>query len=287
MAASAHPTATPVEITTVIVRPGESVEAAAGRAGARAEDARVAGGLIDAAMVERGVESGTPLRIALSPGGGARLMAVSLRGADGSTVAVTRDYDGRLHLTPAQAEGRSVTLADAEFEASLGEAQARAAPTTVLGLPIPGARISSDYGLRSHPLLGYSRMHQGIDYAAPAGTPVLAAATGLVAQAQPLGGYGNWLRISHADGWDTGYAHLASYAAGIRAGALVRQGQIVGFVGATGLTTGPHLHYEVWLHGVRVNPARAPFAPAEGGRDGNTRFASFNASTAGLRFARL
>jgi murein DD-endopeptidase MepM/ murein hydrolase activator NlpD len=116
--------------------------------------------------------------------------------------------------------------------------------------------------MRHHPILGYSRLHQGVDFAAPLGTPVLAAGDGVVVEARPWQGYGNWLRIRHAGGWQTGYAHLAAYVGGVGPGVRVRQGEVVGYVGQTGLATGPHLHYEVWLDGVRVDPMRAVSAPA-------------------------
>jgi len=128
----------------------------------------------------------------------------------------------------------------------------------LLRTPVDGARVSSVFGMRHHPILGYSRMHQGVDFAAPAGTPVVAAGDGVVVEAQSLGGYGRWLRIRHAGGWDTAYAHLSAYAAGVRPGLAVRQGEVVGFVGATGEATGPHLHYEVWKDGDRVDPATVP-----------------------------
>jgi murein DD-endopeptidase MepM/ murein hydrolase activator NlpD len=101
-------------------------------------------------------------------------------------------------------------------------------------------------------------MHQGIDFAAPTGTPVVAAGDGEVVEAGPRAGYGNWLRIRHADGWDTAYAHLSGFAAGLKPGLAVRQGEVVGFVGESGEATGPHLHYEVWRDGVRVDPATVP-----------------------------
>jgi len=106
-------------------------------------------------------------------------------------------------------------------------------------------------------VLGYTRAHQGIDFGAGTGTPILAAGDGVVLQASPWGGYGNWLRIRHSAGWDTGYGHISRYAAGIHPGAHVRQGQVVAYVGATGLATGPHLHYEIWKNGQRVNPIGA------------------------------
>jgi murein DD-endopeptidase MepM/ murein hydrolase activator NlpD len=116
-------------------------------------------------------------------------------------------------------------------------------------------RISSTFGVRTHPISGYRKMHQGIDFAAGTGTPVIAPADGVVVEARRWGGYGNWLRIRHSNGLDSGYGHLSRYASGIRAGARVRQGQVVAYVGSTGASTGAHLHYELWRRGQRINPA--------------------------------
>jgi murein DD-endopeptidase MepM/ murein hydrolase activator NlpD len=140
------------------------------------------------------------------------------------------------------------------------DSEGRSARTQLLRTPVIGARITSSFGMRSHPIFGYTLMHQGVDFAAPLGTPVLAAGDGVVEEARSWAGYGNWLRIRHGGGWETGYAHLASYATGLKAGNAVRQGDVVGYVGQTGLATGPHLHYETWLAGRRVDPARAAFA---------------------------
>ena len=127
----------------------------------------------------------------------------------------------------------------------------------LLRTPVDGAHVTSSFGMREHPLLGYTRMHQGIDFGAETGAPVLAAGDGVVAERRVWGGYGNWLRIRHAGGWETGYGHLSAYAQGLYPGMRVTQGQVVGYVGATGLATGPHLHYEVWRGGLRVNPVGA------------------------------
>jgi murein DD-endopeptidase MepM/ murein hydrolase activator NlpD len=130
----------------------------------------------------------------------------------------------------------------------------------LLRTPVDGARMSSNFGMRRHPILGFMRMHQGVDFAAGTGTPVLAAGDGVVVEARRWGGYGNWLRIRHAGGFETGYGHLSRYAKGIRPGMKVHQGQLVAYVGSTGASTGPHLHYETWLKGKRVSPvgARVP-----------------------------
>ncbi|RZJ29687.1 MAG: M23 family metallopeptidase [Brevundimonas sp.] len=118
-----------------------------------------------------------------------------------------------------------------------------------------GFRISSSFGFRRHPIAGFRKMHQGIDFAAGMGTPVVAPADGVVVEARRWGGYGNWLRIRHPNGLETGYGHLSRYGSGIRAGQRVRQGQVVAYVGSTGASTGPHLHYEIWRGGQRINPA--------------------------------
>lgn len=127
----------------------------------------------------------------------------------------------------------------------------------LLRTPVDGARLTSGFGKRRHPILGYARAHQGVDFGAGSGTPVLAAGDGVVVRTGRWGGYGNWLQIRHAGGWDTGYAHLSRYARGLRPGMKVRQGQVVAYVGSTGMSTGPHLHYEVWQRGRRVNPVGA------------------------------
>ncbi|WP_137126817.1 M23 family metallopeptidase [Roseomonas sp. HF4] len=124
-----------------------------------------------------------------------------------------------------------------------------------LRTPLDGARISSHFGNRRHPILGYTRMHAGMDFAAPTGTPVYAAGNGVVASIRHERGYGKIVRIRHPGGIETRYAHLSRFARGIRAGRPVRQGDVIGAVGSTGLSTGPHLHYEVVVGGRPVNPA--------------------------------
>ena len=139
----------------------------------------------------------------------------------------------------------------------------------LLRTPVDGARMTSRFGLRRHPILGYQKMHQGIDFGAGSGTPILAAGDGVVVEARRWGGYGNWVRIRHSGGWETGYAHMSRYGKGIRAGQRVAQGQVIGYVGTTGRSTGPHLHYEVWLKGRRINPvgAKVPQGTILAGRE--------------------
>ena len=124
----------------------------------------------------------------------------------------------------------------------------------LLRTPVDGARLSSTFGMRRHPILGYSRMHKGVDFAAPSGTPIYAAGSGRVVAAGRNGGYGNYIRVRHSGEYSTAYAHLSRFAKGIRPGQRVRQGQVIGYVGTTGRSTGPHLHYEVLRNDQQINP---------------------------------
>jgi len=120
--------------------------------------------------------------------------------------------------------------------------------------PIDGARLSSGFGMRRHPILGYTKMHKGVDFAAPKGTPVMASGNGVVRHARWHGGYGNFIELTHTNAYSTGYGHLSRFARGIKPGAKVRQGQVIAYVGSTGRSTGPHLHYEVMLKTKQINP---------------------------------
>lgn len=120
--------------------------------------------------------------------------------------------------------------------------------------PINGARLSSSFGMRRHPVLGYNRLHRGTDFAAPTGTPIYAAGSGVVEVAGWQGAYGRYVKLQHPNGWETAYAHMSRFASGVRAGSRVRQGEVIGYVGTTGRSTGPHLHYEVLQNGAHVNP---------------------------------
>ena len=119
--------------------------------------------------------------------------------------------------------------------------------------PINGARLSSPFGMRKHPILGYNKKHLGTDFAAPMGTPIMASGSGTIVLAKWCGGGGNCIKIKHNSTYQTVYAHMKSFAAGMKAGKKVRQGQIIGYVGSTGMSTGPHLHYEVIVNGKKVN----------------------------------
>ena len=119
--------------------------------------------------------------------------------------------------------------------------------------PINGARLSSSYGMRKHPIDGFNKMHRGTDFAAPEGTPIMASGNGIVKKAGWCGGGGNCIKIKHNSTYQTVYAHMSKFARGIKSGVRVKQGQTIGYVGSTGKSTGPHLHYEVIVNGKRVN----------------------------------
>ena len=124
---------------------------------------------------------------------------------------------------------------------------------SLMKTPINGARLSSSFGMRKHPILGYNKMHKGTDFAAPSGTPIMASGSGRITRARWCGGGGNCVKIKHNSTYETIYAHMKAFAKGIKEGRKVKQGQIIGYVGSTGLSTGPHLHYEVLVNGKKVN----------------------------------
>ena len=124
---------------------------------------------------------------------------------------------------------------------------------SLMKTPINGARLSSSFGMRKHPILGYNKMHRGTDFAAPSGTPIMASGSGTITRARWCGGGGNCVKIKHNSTYETIYAHMKAFAKGIKEGRKVKQGQIIGYVGSTGLSTGPHLHYEVVVNGKKVN----------------------------------
>lgn len=138
-----------------------------------------------------------------------------------------------------------------------------------LRTPMDASKVTSRFGLREHPILGYSAMHAGVDFGAPTGTPILAAGAGKVTMAGSNGGYGIFVKLEHTREIGTGYAHMARLGPGIKPGVTVRQGQVIGFVGSTGMSTGPHLHYEFYRGGRAVNPLAQKFAmqASVGGRD--------------------
>ena len=130
------------------------------------------------------------------------------------------------------------------------------AAKALMRTPIDGARLSSGFGRRKHPILGYTKMHKGVDFAAPRGTPIYAAGNGTVTYAGRKGGYGNFISIRHNGTYTTAYAHMKGFRRGVRKGSRVNQGQVIGYVGTTGRSTGPHLHYEIRKNNRQANPLR-------------------------------
>ncbi len=127
---------------------------------------------------------------------------------------------------------------------------------SILKTPLDGARLSSNFGMRKHPISGYNKMHKGVDFAAPLGTPIYAGGNGVVEYVGKNGGYGNYIRIRHNNEYKTAYAHLSSFKKGISKGVRVNQGDVIGFVGSTGNSTGPHLHYEIIFQNKQINPLK-------------------------------
>ncbi|MBG78230.1 MAG: peptidase M23 [Alphaproteobacteria bacterium] len=143
------------------------------------------------------------------------------------------------------------------------DADGRSIRKTLMKTPVDGARLSSGFGMRHHPVLGYNKMHKGTDFAAPTGTPIYAAGDGTVEYAGRKGAYGNYVRIRHNGTLKTAYAHMHKFAKGISSGTRVEQGEVIGYIGTTGRSTGPHLHYEVLENNVQVNPNRVDLPVGE------------------------
>jgi murein DD-endopeptidase MepM/ murein hydrolase activator NlpD len=140
------------------------------------------------------------------------------------------------------------------------DAHGQSARSMLMKTPVDGARITSGFGMRFHPILGYTRMHKGIDFGVPTGTPVMAAGSGVIKQEGWSNGYGKLLVIDHQNNYATAYGHLSRFAPGLHVGSRVRQGQVVAYSGMTGMATGPHLHYEIRIGGNQVNPASVKVA---------------------------
>jgi len=151
--------------------------------------------------------------------------------------------------------GREITLYKFGDDKSYGyfDINAKSVEKALMKTPINGARLSSSFGMRKHPIKGFNKMHTGTDFAAPMGTPIQASGSGTITRAKWCGGGGNCIKIKHNSTYETIYAHMKNFAQGMKVGKKVRQGQIIGYVGSTGMSTGPHLHYEVVINGKKVN----------------------------------
>lgn len=173
------------------------------------------------------------------------------------------DEDGNLARTgdvlfaSLELSGRTIAIyryTDQDGFTDFYDGKGRSLRKALLRTPIDGARISSGFGMRKHPILGYSKMHKGLDFGAPSGTPIFAAGAGTVVEMGHNGGYGNYVRIKHNGVYQTAYAHASRFAKGLKVGKKVKQGDVIAYVGATGRATGPHLHYEVMIDGKQVDP---------------------------------
>ena len=151
--------------------------------------------------------------------------------------------------------GRDITLYKFGDDKDYGyfDINGKSVEKALMKTPINGARLSSRYGMRKHPILGFTKLHTGTDFAAPMGTPIMASGSGTITRAKWCGGGGNCIKIKHNSTYETIYAHMKNFAAGMKAGKKVRQGQIIGYVGSTGMSTGPHLHYVVIINGKKIN----------------------------------
>ena len=162
---------------------------------------------------------------------------------------------GRIIFASMYVNGEEINLYNFKYnnQEEYYDIKGKSITKSLMKTPINGARLSSSFGMRKHPILGYNKMHRGTDFAAPSGTPIMASGSGTVTRARWCGGGGNCVKIKHNSTYETIYAHMKAFAKGIKEGRKVRQGQIIGYVGSTGLSTGPHLHYEVLVNGKKVN----------------------------------
>lgn len=260
-----------------------------------------AGGIIENSLFVAGEQAGVPVPVLVQlirayswdvdfqrdirPGDGFELMYDRLVDSRGQTV-----HHGDVAFAALTLSGQRQALY--RFTRDNGEEgffdpSGKSARKALLRTPVDGARLSSGYGRRKHPILGYTRMHKGVDFAAPKGTPIYAAGSGTIDVAGRNGGYGKYVRIRHNGSYSTAYAHMNGFAKGISRGSRVKQGQVIGYVGSTGSSTGPHLHYEVIRDGRQMNPMKVkmPAGPKLVGKE-RERFLAYIAETDSL-FASL
>lgn len=179
---------------------------------------------------------------------------------------------GNILFSKMTLDGRDLALyryEDRDGEVAYFDANGKSSRRSLMRTPIDGARISSGFGVRKHPVLGYTKMHKGVDFAAPRGTPIYAAGDGKIVKIGPFSSFGNYVRIRHGNNLETAYAHMKGFKSGLHAGSRVKQGEVIGYVGTTGRSTGPHLHYEVLQAGKQVNPNKLniPQSNALAGRE--------------------
>ena len=169
---------------------------------------------------------------------------------DGSTIEI-----GNIIYANLNVQNADLKLYKFEYEDKIDyfDENGKSIRKTLMKTPINGARLSSSFGKRKHPILGFTKMHTGTDFAAPKGTPIMASGDGIVIKSSWCGGGGNCVKLKHNSTYQTVYAHMSKFGRGIKKGVRVKQGQIIGYVGSTGLSTGPHLHYEVIENGKKIN----------------------------------
>lgn len=233
----------------------------------------VATGTIQNSLFESAVAAGVPIPVLMTlirafsfdvdfqrdihPGDRFEVMFEGFYDGEGAWV-----HEGKVDFAALTLGGRRLPLylfTTEDGEADYYDAAGRSVRKALLRTPVDGARLSSGFGKRMHPILGYSLMHKGVDFAAPEGTPIYAAGSGTIAMAGRNGAYGNYIRITHTDAYSTAYAHMSRFARDMGPGKKVSQGQIIGYIGATGRATGPHLHFEVLKSMAQINPMSVQF----------------------------
>ena len=227
-------------------------------------------GIIETSLYDAATEAGLPISILMEmvqifsfdvdfqreiqKGDKFEVLYENLFNDDGETVALGPVLFSALHVS-----GKMIGLyrhKPGNGPVDYFNVKGQSARKALMLTPINGASLSSGYGMRRHPVLGYNKMHRGLDFSAPRGTPIVAAGDGVIERAGRNGSYGKYIRIRHNATYKTAYAHMKGFARGIRAGKRVRQGQTIGYVGSTGRSTGPHLHYEVLRNGTQMNPRK-------------------------------
>lgn len=261
---------------------------------------RVAGIIGNDGLLESVRKQGAPDRVAdslaeafafdvdfereIGPGSGFELVFDRVTDASGNVVREGEPLFAQLSLLSGKVLKLYRFLAPGANNSEWFDGSGKSAKKFLMRTPINGAKLTSGFGSRLHPILGYSKMHTGVDFGAPIGTPVYSAGDGIVARASVMGGYGNVVDIEHGNGWMTRYAHLSKFKQGLKVGDKVKQGQTVAFSGNTGRSTGPHLHFEIRLNGEAINPLSAKI-PSGRALTGDT-LAKFNAQVTKIEAAR-
>lgn len=263
------------EKTMRVERKGEEYKAAT-LATPLSRQVMAASATIRGSLFEAGAEAGVPHAALVSlikvlsysvdfqrdihEGDSFKVLYETMRAPDGSMVKT-----GNVLYAEVNLGGRMFPMYRHEFadgRVEYFDRQGKSLRKALLRTPVDGARVSSGFGMRTHPVLGYSKMHQGVDFAAPTGTPIYAGGDGVVVERGKKGGYGNFILIRHGGGYSTAYGHMSRFKSDVQRGTRVRQGEVIGYVGSTGRSTGPHLHYEVRIDGRQVNPANVKNMPS-------------------------